>query len=149
MQRVEEVLDKNHFSLVGLERRNFAVLLVETAEEKHLDPLLVLAVMKVESSFRVNAVSEKGAMGLLQIKPVAAETVSDQLAFPFQSKWDLLDPRKNLVIGIHYLAYLKNLFRSDTHKMLVAYNIGPTAARNSDTLPTGYANKVLRTYEGF
>ena len=149
VQRIEAVLSEHHFSLVGLERERFAQLLIQTSQKLKLDPLLVLAVMKVESGFRTQVVSNRGAIGLLQIKPVAAEEVSRQYAVSFNSKKDLFDPHKNVVIGIHYLAHLNSLFGQDTNKMLTAYNMGPTAVKKIRTLPLKYAHKVLRAYNGF
>ena len=145
--RVESLLQQHDFDLVGPERHAFAKYLVELAEQNHFDPMMVMAVIKVESEFRVSAKSERGAMRLLQLKPVAAKEVADQLNFEIKSKHELLDPFKNLNIGVQYLVYLRDLFGMNWERMLVAYNIGPTAVKNMRHLPQGYFRKVMRAYQ--
>ena len=122
--RVAWMLQSNDFNLVGPERRAFANFLVDT-----------------------DAVSHRGAMGLLQLKPVAAREVADQINFKIKSKHELLDPFKNLAIGVQYLVHLRELFGYDLHKILTAYNMGPTLAKQLHTLPQGYVRKVLRAYQ--
>ena len=145
--RVAWMLQSNDFNLVGPERRAFANFLVDTAKDNDFDPLLIMAIMKVESEFRTDAVSHRGAMGLLQLKPVAAREVADQINFKIKSKHELLDPFKNLAIGVQYLVHLRELFGYDLHKILTAYNMGPTLAKQLHTLPQGYVRKVLRAYQ--
>jgi len=67
-----------------------------------LDPHLVLAVVKVESSWRSNAVSKKGALGLMQVMPFWRELLPE--AFKLYTVEDLLDPEKNLHAGCYVLA---------------------------------------------
>lgn len=86
-----------------------------------LDENLVYAVIKTESSFDANAVSQKGAVGLMQIIPPTAEYIS--------AKWfggenyDLTDPETNVRYGCKYLAHLIEKFNG-VETGLAAYNAG-------------------------
>lgn len=86
-----------------------------------VDPALVHAVMRQESKFDVNALSDRGATGLMQILPSTARYVSRGAAV------DLKSPRVNVQVGQDYLKYLlkdKNV-DGDIINLLVAYNAGP------------------------
>ena len=83
---------------------------------------LVLAVCKVESGFDKNAVSDKGAKGVMQLMDDTFSFVSEkyELGFFFD---DVFDLEKNLAVGIRYLLYLKEKFNDET-TVLCAYNAG-------------------------
>ena len=125
---------------------------VMTASEKNsLDPMLVLAIIQVESQFNHKAVSPQGAKGLMQVQPAAIETLVEEGKMPRLQrgrKVDLIDPAVNVQVGASYLALMKENF-GDLRVALTAYNLGPTwvskklAARQ--TLPLGYAGKILST----
>ncbi|MCC7440751.1 MAG: lytic transglycosylase domain-containing protein [Bdellovibrionales bacterium] len=93
---------------------------------KHsLEPALVLALIHAESSFRTDAVSYRGAVGLMQIMPATARYVSDRWGIPLKGPEELFDPFKNLSLGVAYLAYLRDRYESNLVHMLAAYNLGP------------------------
>ncbi len=85
------------------------------SEEEGVDPLLVMALVQVESRFDPWAVSERGAAGLMQITPQTSQELG--LDNP-------LHPESNLRAGIRYLAGLHQTFTSET-LALAAYNAGP------------------------
>ena len=96
---------------------------IRAAAKKYALPeALLLAVMAVESNFDPAAVSEKGAMGLMQLMPGTARDmyVSD----PF-------DPVQNIEGGARYLRHLANQYAGDAVKTLAAYNAGPEAVRRA------------------
>ncbi len=123
-----------------------------------LDPLLVLAVIKVESGFRLTAVSTKGARGLMQIRPFVGFALAQALDLglePESKEIDaesLNDPSLNIRLGVYYLNDLQKSFR-DIKLALTAYNWGPTEIRNrldeEEPIPLDYANKVLSTYRTY
>lgn len=86
------------------------------SEAEGLDPVLVMAVVQVESRFNPWAVSEKGAAGLMQITPLTGLELG--LLNP-------LHPEQNLRAGVRYLAGLKRSFADDEVLALAAYNAGP------------------------
>ncbi len=82
----------------------------------HLDPVLVAALINAESSFDENKVSHKQAVGLMQLLPSTADSLT-------QEDYDLFDPATNITLGVKYLAYLINKF-NDVDTALFAYNAG-------------------------
>lgn len=86
-----------------------------------LDENLVYAVIKTESSFNAEAVSAKGAAGLMQILPSTAEYIS--IKWYNGEKYDLLNPETNVKYGCKYLAHLIEKFNG-VEAGLAAYNAG-------------------------
>jgi soluble lytic murein transglycosylase len=122
----------------------------EESKKYSLDPMLVLAVIKVESSFRHLAVSPVGARGLMQIRPFVANALASEVDLKTWHGIDSLDdPVLNIKIGVFYLSRLKERFR-DMKLALTAYNSGPTEIgyrlAGKRAVPTKYAKKVLSAY---
>jgi soluble lytic murein transglycosylase len=92
-----------------------------------LDPTLVLAIMRRESSFRRVLRSGAGAEGLLQLRPATAERMAALLGLPAGQSSHLDDPAVNLPLGIHYLGLLLARFQ-DPAAAVAGYNAGPNAA---------------------
>jgi soluble lytic murein transglycosylase-like protein len=112
-----------------------------------LDPILVLAVIGVESGWEPAAVSGRGARGLMQLRRLALETEERRAGLP---PGDAHDPVHNVRMGIRYLARMVEDF-GDVDLALVAYNAGPTRALSLlvsvEEVPEsawGYARKVRR-----
>ncbi|HCC32929.1 MAG TPA: lytic transglycosylase [Clostridiales bacterium] len=96
----------------------------EYAGEASLDPILVAAVIRVESRFRADAVSPRGALGLMQVMPETGRWIAAQLGVaPFTPEM-LFDPFLNLRMGTWYLAHLWEEFHGDPVLALAAYNGG-------------------------
>jgi soluble lytic murein transglycosylase-like protein len=119
-----------------------------------LDPLYALALIKIESNFRANAVSSQGAVGLLQLRPAAARSVAvvggesvtgEAVHHPSR----LRDPQTNVSLGLRYLRHLEGQF-ADRTTALAAYNLGPTRVRRTlekgAPVPRAYADRVLAAY---
>ncbi|MBI2083591.1 MAG: lytic transglycosylase domain-containing protein [Deltaproteobacteria bacterium] len=123
----------------------------QVAEEYQIDPLLILAIMKVESSFRPNAASHRGAVGLMQIKTIAAREVAKELSLKPNITANALSQHElNIRIGVHYFASLLKRFGGNVWKALSAYNRGPTAVAknfgNQHITKGSYPGKVLKVY---
>jgi len=88
-----------------------------------LEPALILAVIKAESSFRENAESHRGARGLMQLMPATAEEIAKHLAMTDFSAEDLWQPEKNIAMGCFYLNRLYKIFDC-AELALAAYNAG-------------------------
>ncbi|MDD5675493.1 MAG: transglycosylase SLT domain-containing protein [Chitinivibrionales bacterium] len=119
------------------------------------DPLLVLAVIHVESFFDARAQgayqsgAPSGAFGLMQLKIKTAQDMADYLGMGTISQKDLLMPQINLALGIAYLTRLIAKFKS--FKLgLLAYNQGPEIIRQqlAGAIPmsSGYYSRVLKSY---
>ena len=113
------------------------------AKRHGLDPDLVLAVISVESAFRKDAVSPKGAQGLLQLMPGTARELGVK---------DALDPAQNLDGGARYLNALIAEFKGDLRLAIAAYNAGPNAVKRHRGVPPyretrQHVEKVLERYK--
>lgn len=119
------------------------------------DPLLLLAVIHVESLFDPKAKGQfrngnySGALGLMQLKTETAQHVAEALGIPFKSKEDLFIPEVNIPLGIAYLTQQISHFKS-LKLGILAYNQGPgiiaSPLKNKRPLSIRYYNKVLKSY---
>lgn len=101
----------------------YRTILFARAQESGLNPYLVAAVIRAESRFRPDAISQQGARGLMQIMPDTGEWAAKQLGLPYNV--DLLyDPDYNVRLGCWYLASLQEEFAGDIVLALAAYNGG-------------------------
>jgi soluble lytic murein transglycosylase len=121
----------------------------EESREYDVDYRLILAVMKVESNFRSDAVSRRGARGLLQITPGLARHVSKDLGVPVKESKALHEPEKNIKIGVNHISGLLDKFEN-LKTVLHAYNVGSYKIRNKvskDYAPdTPFTRKVIHEY---
>ncbi|MEC9341103.1 MAG: lytic transglycosylase domain-containing protein [Pseudomonadota bacterium] len=107
-----------------------------------LEPELVKAVVRVESSYRADAVSSKNAQGLMQLIPAT------QKRFGVENPWD---PEQNLRGGMTYLSWLMGQFEGQVPLVLAAYNAGENAVVKYNGIPPfaetrAYVGKVRRHY---
>jgi soluble lytic murein transglycosylase-like protein len=118
---------------------------IEQAAARHnVDPNLVRAVVKVESNFNPNAVSRKGAMGLMQLMPQTARQLN--VSNPF-------DPEQNVDAGVRHLKQLMENYGGDVKLTLAAYNAGEGAVARSAGVPhfaetRNYVKRITQLYYG-
>jgi soluble lytic murein transglycosylase-like protein len=116
------------------------------AEKYRLPEKLLLAVMAVESNYDHRALSEKGAMGLMQLMPGTAREMYVS---------DAWDPAQNIEGGARYLRILANQYGGDPVQVLAAYNAGPEAVRRAGgavpNIPETreYVRKVVELWKAF
>lgn len=118
-------------------------LVKRVAEQERFYPDFVLAVARQESRFKVDALSEKGAYGLMQLMPATAK----------QFDVDHCIPEANVRGGIRFLRELHERYRNPLY-MLAAYNAGETALRDHGGIPpfpetVGYVAAVLNDFLGY
>lgn len=112
------------------------------SKKYNVDPNLVRAIIKVESDFNPEAVSKKGALGLMQLMPSTAKILGVK---------DPLDIEQNIRGGVNYLSRLIRRWPDDLKKVLAAYNAGEGAVLKHNGIPPyketlRYIDKVLRAY---
>ncbi|QIK37487.1 transglycosylase SLT domain-containing protein [Caldichromatium japonicum] len=89
-----------------------------------IEPDWIEAVIRQESIFAPHLASPAGALGLMQVLPTTAAELATELRLSRPSRWELLDPTRNILLGATYLARLRDRFG---HAALAtaAYNAGP------------------------
>ena len=118
---------------------------IELAAARHnVDPNLVRSVIKVESNFNPNAVSRKGAMGLMQLMPSTARSL--HVTNPF-------DPQQNVDAGVRHLKSLLESYGGNIKLSLAAYNAGAGAVARSAGIPRfsetqNYVRRITDLYYG-
>jgi soluble lytic murein transglycosylase-like protein len=133
-------------SSAALKLERFKEHVRSAAERYRLPEKLLLAVMAVESNYDPRALSEKGAMGLMQLMPATAKDMYVS---------DAWDPSQNIDGGARYLRILANQYGGDPVQVLAAYNAGPEAVRRAGgTVPNipetrEYVRKVVELWKAF
>jgi soluble lytic murein transglycosylase-like protein len=118
--------------------------IVMAAARHNVDPNLVRAVVKQESNFNSNAVSRKGAMGLMQLMPSTARQLNVKNPF---------DPEQNVDAGVRHLKQLLENYNGDVNLALAAYNAGSGAVARSSGVPRfaetqNYVRRITNLYYG-
>ena len=120
----------------------YGAILQEVSARHGVDSLLLAAVVEAESGFDPTAVSERGAVGLMQVLPSTAAQFGE---------FDLRDPRANVEAGALYLGYLLARYDENLELAVAAYNAGPGTVDRFGGVPPfretrGYVQKVLDSY---
>ncbi len=92
--------------------------IVDSSRRYGIDPLLIYSQMHQESSFKINATSNKGASGLMQLMPATARRFGVTKIY---------DPQQNIDAGVKYMRWLLNTFNGDVVLALAGYNAGEGA----------------------
>lgn len=121
----------------------FGTEIYEAARRRSLNPALVAAVVRAESAFRPQAVSPKGARGLMQLMPATARRFG-------VGEGELFDPRRNLEAGTVYLRWLLDRYDPEIAHALAAYNAGEGAVDRHGGVPPyretrGYLARIYAT----
>tara|TARA_B100000953_G_C17981814_1_gene409352 strand:- start:189 stop:860 length:672 start_codon:yes stop_codon:yes gene_type:complete len=146
--RIEEVIS-GHYT--GLDEKNavrIPELILDESKKYGYDPLFLTALIITESSFYNWAKSNRGARGLMQLRPATAIALASETHLEWRGVRTLFDPEKNIALGAYYLNKLVSRFGNLT-LALEAYNHGPS--RLSKYLrkgyqPKRYSKKVLKNY---
>ena len=122
--------------------RLFRPLILRAARRHQVDPAWVQAIIMAESSFNPNAVSNRGAVGLMQLMPATAKALGVEDAF---------NPEQNINGGVLYFKKLLKEFRGNVRLALAAYNAGTRIVRKYQDVPPfkttrAYVKKVFEYY---
>lgn len=116
----------------------------ELCQEKNVDYEMVLALMKVESNFNPNLVSQTNDYGIMQINAVNHGWLREQLGIT-----DFLDAKQSILSGVTMMGNLRAKY-DEPHKILMAYNMGEGGARTKwqqNVYTSRYSRKVMAVRE--
>ncbi len=114
--------------------QDWGAIIDDEAAKQGIRPALARAVAQTESNFDPNAVSPKGAVGVMQLMPDTAKMLGV----------DINNPEQNIRGGVRYLAQLHKQFNGDTAKALAAYNAGPGKVDHPPEETKQYIQKVTQ-----
>ena len=126
-------------------KKKYDNIITHASEKFGVEPSLIKAVIRAESDFDYQAVSHKGAKGLMQLMPETAEAMSVK---------DPFDPEANILGGTRYLSELLKRFKDDMKLAIAAYNAGPEKVENTKGVPAirdtqDYVKKVLKYHRRY
>lgn len=149
LNRIGEILT-GYRALSKVDKTKLAVVILEESKKHNVDPMLILALIETESTFRRWARSHKGARGLMQIRPFVGRALAKELNLPWKGNATLYDPYTNIQLGTYYFSKLLNNFDKNLDVALTAYNYGPTYVarliRKGKRVPQRYAARVITNY---
>jgi soluble lytic murein transglycosylase-like protein len=102
----------------------YETMIQRTARQHKVSPVLLKAIIQTESNFNPTAVSNNGAVGLMQLMPSTARSMGIH---------DPMDPQNNITAGTKYISMLLTKYNDDEALALAAYNAGPEAVRRFNT----------------
>ncbi len=122
----------------------YSYIIREKSRKYNIEPSIIKAVITAESNWNPRAISQKGAIGLMQLMPSTARDM--QITNPY-------DPEQNIEAGTKYLRFLLNRFDGDITLALAAYNAGPGKVERSGGIPPitetkKYVKKVISISKG-
>ncbi len=156
--KIYSIVKSHRPDMIDAEAWRLSEVILEESVKRRLDPMMVVAVIQVESGFQNSSVSPMGARGLMQIMPETGkfltETLSREygfLAAAFRPE-TLDDPLLNIRLGVYYLHDLTKQFKN-LNLALLAYNAGPAEIQNrlekNLEFSDEYATAVLDTYQSY
>jgi soluble lytic murein transglycosylase-like protein len=125
--------------------RSFLPIIQRASHRYNIDAALVRAIIMVESEYNPNAISVKGAKGLMQLMPVTAKHLGVVNVF---------NPEQNIHAGVRHFKFLLEQFDGDVKLALAAYNAGTRHVKRYNAVPPfketkRYLKKVFRYYEKY
>jgi soluble lytic murein transglycosylase len=157
--KIFSIIEANRPDMMDRKAWELSEVILKESSKYKLDPILILAVIDVESKFQFGAISPAGARGIMQIMPATGKflvrsvrALAEEIkAEPFTPE-HLDDPIVNIKLGTYYLHDLRKSFQN-VSKALTAYNLGPTELRirmeNQIEYTAEYANAVFAAHQKF
>lgn len=145
---VNEIINKNVnlkqdiINNQKIKRNKISETIKKISNKYNIDNKLIEAIAEVESSKNQNAISNKGAVGIMQLMPETAKDMGVK---------NINDLYENIEGGVKYVEFLQKQFGEDIEKVLAAYNSGPSNVKKYNGIPPfsetqNYVKKVLDIY---
>ncbi|MEW6615408.1 MAG: lytic transglycosylase domain-containing protein [Thermodesulfobacteriota bacterium] len=140
--RYKLIIKEKHFDSRSI---NYGSLISKISDKYMVDDTLVRAIIKAESDFNHKAVSNKGAMGLMQLMPGTAEDMDVNNPF---------DPEENIEGGVRYFKWLLDRFKDNLPLAIAAYHAGGDAVIRYSGIPPfdstqKYVKQVLKYFKEY
>ena len=120
---------------------NYDHIIRRKSDKYNVEPAIIKAVITAESNWDPQAISKKGAIGLMQLMPSTAKEM--KITDPY-------DPEENIEAGTRYLRYLLDRFKEDLDLALAAYNAGPSRVEKAGGIPSILETKTfVRSVKSF
>ena len=147
-QRIREVMVDYNSRMDRLGLQKISDRIYRESRRYDYDPFLLTALIVTESSFHRQAKSNRGALGLMQIRLNTGASLAPEANISWKGQRTLFDPEHNIALGALYLNKLRKRFK-DMHLALEAYNHGPSQLSRylrQGKIPRSYSRKVIRIY---
>jgi len=147
--KIFQAIEDFQVGFTGQEKIDLARVIFEESRKYNYDPMLVMAVILTESSFKKGQVSHAGARGVMQVMPNIGRDLAAKTGMEWHGSDQLFDPVTNIRLGTLHL-FEQILKFKDVKKGLMAYNLGETRLRGKirqkKPLPGQYVRRVWQNY---
>ncbi|MFT3843132.1 MAG: lytic transglycosylase domain-containing protein [Myxococcaceae bacterium] len=140
---IDQVLAKKALGLGMVARKQVAIAIADESAKAGFDPLMILALIDVESDYQDDAVSPVGAKGLMQIRPTTLYFLAQKEGLKLSYEEVERDPALRVRLGVRYLKSLSEQCGGNLTLALMAYNMGPNKLREQ------LKSKNLEQYKGY
>jgi soluble lytic murein transglycosylase len=148
--KILDIIEEFQVGFKDEEVAQLTQVIYDQSRRYNYDPLLVLALIITESSFRKGQISSMGALGLMQVKPSVGHELSLRRGLDWTGESSLFEPAFNIQLGTLHLFELILKFK-DVNKAIIAYNLGENALRlrlkEGQKAPTYFLRRVMKKYE--
>lgn len=147
--KIFQVIEDFQIGFTEDEKAQLASVIFHESNRYSYDPMLIMAVILTESSFKKGQVSHKGARGVMQLLPNTGRDLATRSGLGWEGKDQLFDPVTNIRLGTLHLFEQIIKFK-DVRKAIIAYNLGETRLRGRirehKALPGQYYRRILDNY---
>lgn len=147
--KIFQIIEDFQIGFTEEEKAELAGVIFHESSRFGYDPLLVMAVILTESSFKKGQVSDAGARGIMQLMPSTGRDLASRTGIDWQGTDQLFDPVTNVRLGTLHL-FEQILKFKDVRKGIIAYNLGETRLRGrlrqNRPLPKEYFRRIWDNY---
>ena len=147
--KIFQIIEDFQIGFAEEEKQELASVIFHESNRYKYDPMLIMAVILTESSFKKGQVSHAGARGVMQLLPATGRDLATRSGLGWESQEQLFDPVTNIRLGALHLFEQIIKFK-DVKKGIIAYNLGETRLRgrlrDHKPLPGQYYRRILDNY---